>query len=549
VRTSANVSATVVATAATALTFQWRHNGTALSNHASSVSGSGVAGANTATLSLSNIQSSDAGNYDVVISSATASTTSAAGVLTVVTTALSPQITTSNTSLDVNAPLGARVLYRLSEANNVSLTSARWYFDNQEDTTVANLNGAFHVWNNVGSHTVRVDVTDDTNSAASANANINGTSSPIGAGRRHTCALTSSGTVKCWGGNNVGQLGVGSTSDSTTPATVPGLSSVVGLAIGEDFSCALQSGGTASCWGYNNGYNLGYQPSGNYSTSPSAVLSVAAGAPFTGIVSLSAGRYHVCAVKSDSTVACWGTGTNTGLPDTAYRYPQPIAALTNVVSLATGDGFTCALKAAGTVSCWGDNSSGQLGANLNTSTPHSYTPVPVVTAAGPVLDNVVAIKAGFESVCVLRLDNATANATATTWCWGARAHWSTGSNFAIAAEQAIGSGYIEMLSSGHYDYCSVTLNPSTDTNAFACVGRNIYGETTSTESDIAAVSAGNVDAVTGGEQFTCTLQSDNKVLCWGENDNGAVGNGTTNSFTTPQVATNTGWHWWSRSGN
>lgn len=175
----------------------------------------------------------------------------------------------------------------------------------------------------------------------------------IRAGDLHTCVLTESGEVECWGDNQYHQLGDPALSDKLCIAhanPVPGLSNVSQIAAGNYHTCAL-SNGHVLCWGLNDNLQLG-RPSDSDDGIPrdvpelSDAREIAAGASFT------------CAVRVSGETICWGAGEFLGLevmPISTHVIPNFAAH-----ALAAG-GFTCAIDDAHRASCWGLNFFGQLG--------------------------------------------------------------------------------------------------------------------------------------------------------------------------------------------
>ena len=200
----------------------------------------------------------------------------------------------------------------------------------------------------------------------------------IAAGRYHACAVLNTGAVKCWGWNLYGQLGDGSVTQSLTPVSVPSLSSgVTAIAAGERHTCALLSTGAVKCWGYNDNGQLGDGSAASVTprTTPVDVSTLS-----SGVTAISTGSYHTCALLSTGAAKCWGKNTSGRLGDgsnTASLTPVSVSTLsTGVIAIAAGEAHTCAVLNTGAVKCWGYNVSGQLG---DGSTTQSFTPVGVLS--------------------------------------------------------------------------------------------------------------------------------------------------------------------------
>jgi alpha-tubulin suppressor-like RCC1 family protein len=176
----------------------------------------------------------------------------------------------------------------------------------------------------------------------------------------HTLALKGDGTVWAWGNNWAGQLGLGDTTDRSSPVQVTALgSNVVALVAGWNHTLALKGDGTVWAWGYNYYGQLGLGDAASHS-SPVQVTALG-----SNVTTLAAGGQHTLALKGDGTVWAWGFNTSgqLGLGDTTHRSsPVQVTALgSNVTALAAGANHTLALKGDGTVWAWGYNYDGELG--------------------------------------------------------------------------------------------------------------------------------------------------------------------------------------------
>lgn len=197
----------------------------------------------------------------------------------------------------------------------------------------------------------------------------------VSAGFRHACALTTLGAVKCWGPTEIGQLGNGSFDAPNAPVDVVGLSSgVVSVSAGYGYSCAVTSVGAVKCWGGNYYRQLG-NDSMEFSTVPVDVVGLS-----SGVVSVSAGTRYACAVTSAGAIKCWGSlqwgKVGDPLTTSTSSVPAEVDGLSsNMSAVSVGDSHACAVTSIGAVKCWGTNSFGELG---NGTTIGSSVPVDVV---------------------------------------------------------------------------------------------------------------------------------------------------------------------------
>ena len=206
-------------------------------------------------------------------------------------------------------------------------------------------------------HAVDADGNDTSESRMSNPVTPSAGATAMAAGAGHTCAIVAGGAVDCWGYNGYGQLGNGTTTDSSAPVAVAGLTGATAITAGELHTCAIVAGGAVDCWGYN-----GYGQLGDGTTTDSSAPVAVAG--LTGATAITAGEYHSCAIVAGGAVDCWGLNFWGQLGDgttTDSSAPVAVAGLTGATAITAGYGHSCAIVAGGAVDCWGYNGYGQLG--------------------------------------------------------------------------------------------------------------------------------------------------------------------------------------------
>jgi alpha-tubulin suppressor-like RCC1 family protein len=196
----------------------------------------------------------------------------------------------------------------------------------------------------------------------------------VTAGHYHTCALKAEGGVSCWGSNAYGQLGDGMPAPTRRAVDVVGLDSgVVGITAGGFHTCALTNAGAVKCWGRNSFGQLGD------GTNVTSAVPVDVAGLTSGVRAVEAGAHHTCALTTSGRVYCWGWNNSgqLGIPaEASTNRPQDQVDLPpTAIAIAVGDAHTCALMrepGVGEVYCWGWNHRGQLG--RATSTPSDGRP-------------------------------------------------------------------------------------------------------------------------------------------------------------------------------
>jgi alpha-tubulin suppressor-like RCC1 family protein len=346
---------------------------------------------------------------------------------------------------------------------------------------------------------------------------------PIAAGWNHTCALTSSGGVMCWGQNNYGQLGNNSTIDSPIPVYVVGLSSgVIAIAAGNWHTCALTTTGGVKCWGGNLSGQLGNN-SFNNSGIPVSVWGLS-----SGVSAITAGFYHTCALTMGG-MMCWGYNGYGQLGNDTYtngKIPQYVNGLSNNVSaIAAGFYHTCALPSTGGVKCWGRNNFAQLGNNSTTDNP---TPVNVSGLSSEMR----AITAGDWHTCV-------AIEAGGVKCWGSNNGGQLGNDFTTMSLVPMDvSGFTDVansLAAGGFHTCALTTG-----GGVKCWGSNANGQLGDNNSmvgsitpvDVVGLSSG-VSAITAGQLYSCAFTTTGGLKCWGSNGYGQLGNNSTTQSDIP----------------
>ncbi|HXB25440.1 MAG TPA: hypothetical protein VNV25_11990 [Gemmatimonadaceae bacterium] len=368
--------------------------------------------------------------------------------------------------------------------------------------------------------------------------------SGIAAGDESTCLLTQAGSAYCWGADTSGALGDGtSVGVELTPIAVAGNHTYTALSGAEFFRCGL-SGELPLCWGQT----LNDGPGSLYTDSVPASLT--AGLP--PLAAISAGPSHACGLTKAGIAYCWGENYfgQLGIGDT-LRHPSAVAVAGGMRWTAISVGFwhTCALTADSTTFCWGENLVGELAASPD-SVPLSTTPLAIAGAP-----KFASLSAGSLYTCGL-------TAAGALYCWG----WnyagnlgdSTTTNTEIPTPVGQPNLVFRSVITSSANSIALTTCGITTANAVYCWGWGGYGQLGNPSAPIVSCDsvttnpvpcsslvpfpvAGGLafETVSIGTTHACGVTLSSTAYCWGTNDHGQLGDGTTQSSTVPVAVSGT----------
>lgn len=349
-------------------------------------------------------------------------------------------------------------------------------------------------------------------------------------GGYHSCGLTATGSATCWGYNLYGQaLGNGTSSINveSPTAAAPGFT-FAQLAAGFASTCGRTSSGAVWCWGDGSLGNLG----NGALTNTLVPVQVTTDSVFTSLV---AGYNHYCGLTASGVALCWGRNSDGQLGrGTAFNpgspLPEPVAGTLRFTTLFSSYEHTCGIATDGKRYCWGDNAGGKLGDGTDADRL-----VPTAVVGG---DAFVEFAIGLNHTCAR-------TATGAASCWGNPWKGALGngvtSGFYYAPQPVAGSLAFTSIASGADHVCGTVAG-----GVAYCWGKNDLGQggigsTLTAVTTPTAVSGGlPFVSIDPGTDHTCGRLTNGTTRCWGYNQYGQVGTGTLGATQVTPLAVGTG---------
>lgn len=399
----------------------------------------------------------------------------------------------------------------------------------------------------------------------------------VDAGVTHTCAISEAGDLLCWGANSRGQVGDNTTDNRSLPTPITKAGPWAAVSAGSEFTCAVHADGTLWCWGLNSTRQLGDATTMNSSipvqekTLATDWASVTAGSGFTcgvktdgsrwcwGVnalgqggdgtalsitqpknvdqdkdwATLEASDFAACGIKTTGALACWGDGsmgqTGQAGSESPALTPMPVGAATDWIAIAGGQRFACGIQAGGRLSCWGSASRGAIGAGFS---PDRTEPAQVDMSTD------------WDAIDV-QLDNGCGIRKGALWCWGRNvaSNLGDGTNVTRVTPTAIGAGKLwKRAAVGRSHTCGIASEGGGPDGVY-CWGADANGElgngagAAQSTPGPTTPTPGNDAAWTDlavGFNHTCAIREDATLWCWGRNNQGQLGDGTTTTRQDPK---------------
>lgn len=331
----------------------------------------------------------------------------------------------------------------------------------------------------------------------------------IAAGTSHTCGIKEDSKLYCWGDNNHGKLGNGTTVGELTPKKT-GDDSWLSIAAGYHHTCAVKADNRLYCWGYNLSGQLG-----DGTSLDSAVPAKIGNDPWSAVKT--GGGYsegsHSCGIKTDGSLYCWGDNQIGKLgTGTYYSESAPASVGGSWSEIVAGEQHTCGIKTNGLLYCWGYNFNGQLGDGTQEK---KNIPVKVDD------DSWKKVTAGWSHTCGIKASDS------KLYCWGINSEGELGDGTAADKKTPVKTGDDKWqdVSAGGSHTCGIRAD-----GTLYCWGYNFFGElgdnTTANSNIPVKIGDSTWSRIAAGGSHTCGIQTDGILYCWGESADGKLGIGT-----------------------